>query len=47
MANIANRSPWVIQVEREDDKKFRLKGKAEAYVAENNLSRAAINKSEK
>lgn len=42
MANIANRSPWVVQVKGHDDKKFRSKGKAETYVAENNLSRATV-----
>lgn len=42
MANIANRSPWVVQVKGQEDKKFRSKGKADEYVAENKLSRATV-----
>lgn len=42
MANIANRSPWIVKVTGQDDKKFRLKSQAEAYVADNKLTRAKI-----
>lgn len=42
MANIANRSPWIVKIAGQDDKKFRLKSKAEAYVADNKLARAKV-----
>ncbi|VVD68822.1 integrase [Pandoraea morbifera] len=32
MANIANRSPWVVSVSGKEDQKFRLKSQAQAYL---------------
>lgn len=42
MANIANRSPWVVSVSGKEDQKFRLKSQAQAYLDSLNNSRAKL-----
>lgn len=42
MANIANRSPWLVQAKGQEDKKFRLKSQATKYMAEEGLTKAKL-----
>jgi integrase len=40
VANIANRSPWVVQAPSQPEKKFRLKSQAVSYIDDNKLAKA-------
>lgn len=40
MANIANRSPWVVQAPSQPEKKFRLKSQAISYINDNSFVKA-------
>lgn len=42
MANIANRSPWIVKSPGQEDRKFRLKSQATTYVTDNKLTRAKV-----
>lgn len=42
MANIANRSPWLVQVKGLEDRKFRLKSQATKFIEEHGLSKAKL-----
>jgi integrase len=42
MANIANRSPWLVTAPGKEPQKFRLKSKAKSYIEDNKLTRAKM-----
>lgn len=42
MANIANRSPWLVTAPGKEPKKFRLKSQAKSYIEDNKLTRAKM-----